>query len=260
MRMGPNTNESEFPADEELLLPFERQMLSVPYRNYLRTKRNNTFASIQRLPHQWKRFDLIDQVWLREIEDLNKVVDISHVVVVTLFIRGYARVRLMMELAFAGCTTEAADLLRGGIESVAQANKIYHEPHLVEVWLKRDQDKSSLDAYRSAFEREKKTGLFAGLPGLHHYWSHFSELGHSSALSVMGRITPREGSPNEVAGDFQFFETNPHSLTAVMNALFDCVRHMEQVLFDCFHERLNLDVRLVRMRISLEKMNGRLSA
>lgn len=256
--MVPNTNQFGLPGDENLLLPFERQVLSADYRHFLRIKRNNTFASIQRLPRQWKRFDLIDRVWLREIEDLNKVLDISHVVVVTLFIRGYARVRLTMELVFAGCTTEAADLLRGAIESVAQANRIYREPHLVEVWLKRDEDKSSLDAYRNVFERAKKTGLFAGLPGLHHYWTQFSELGHSSALSVMGRITAREGVPNEVAGDFQFFETNPQSLTAVMNALFDAVRQMEQVLFDCFYERLNLDVELVRLRSSLHQMIGQL--
>ena len=235
-------------------------MLSTAYRDYLRIKRNNTFASIQRLPQQWKRFDLIDQVWLREIHDLNKVVDISHVVVVTLFIRGYARVRLMMELAFAGCTTEAADLLRGAIESVAQANLIYHKPQLLEVWLKKGDDKSSLDAYHKVFVHAKKTGLFAGLPALHHYWSGFSELGHSSVLPLMGRITPRESVVDEVAGDFQFFETNPQTLTDVMNTLFDAVRHMEQVLFDCFHQRLNLDVELVRMRSSLQQMIGRLPA
>lgn len=251
-------NESGFPTDEDLLLPFERQMLSTPYRNYLRVKRNNTFASIQKFPRQWKRFDLLDQVWLREIEDLNKVVDISHVVVVTLFIRAYARVRLMMELVFAGCTTEAADLLRGAIESVAQANKIYRKPQLLEVWLRKGDDKSSLDAYRKVFERSKKTGLFDGLPSLHHYWSHFSELGHSSVLPVIGRITPREGVLDGAAGDFQFFETNPQSLSAVMNALFDAVRHMEQVLFDCFYQRLNLDVDLVRMRSSLQQMLGQL--
>src|SRR5579864_1865767 len=59
-------------------------------------------------------------------------------------------------------------------------------PALAGVWLEKDRDKFALEAYRNAFERNKKAGLFAELPALHHYWSHFSELAHSTVLPVLG--------------------------------------------------------------------------
>jgi len=128
--MSADIDSTHRPKDEQVLLPFEREHLAEPYQEFLRIKRNNTFASIQRLPHQWQRFELMDQIWLREIGNLKRVFAPSHVIVGTLFIRAYARVRLTLEIAFAGCTTEAADLLRGAIESAAQAHKIHCDPAL----------------------------------------------------------------------------------------------------------------------------------
>jgi hypothetical protein len=255
--MSADTNGIHRPKDEDVLLPFERENVAETYQEFLRIKRNNTFASIQRLPHQWQRFELMDQVWLREIGNLKRVLAPSHVVVGTLFIRAYARVRLTLEIAFAGCTTEAADLLRGAIESAAQAHKIHRDPELAGVWLEKDRDKLALEAYRNAFERNKKAGLFAELPALHYYWSHFSELAHSTVLPVLGRVELGDENLSDIDGNFQFFEVDPVRLNAALDAIYDAEFQMERVLFNCFSTRLDLDIELVRMRRSLQRMVGR---
>jgi hypothetical protein len=200
----------------------------------------------------------MDQIWLREIGDLKRVHAPHHIVVVTLFIRAYARVRLVMELVFAGCATEAADLLRGGIESVAQANKIHHNPELVGVWLNKDSSKAAVETYRGVFERDKKANLFLGLEELHHYWAHFSELGHSSVLTVMGRVETHPADANDIGGDFQFFEVDPERLSKALDTIFDAVFQMERALFQCFDTRLDLDVELGKMRKSLRRMRGKI--
>ena len=83
--MSADINGSHRPKDADVLLPFERENVAETYQEFLRIKRNNTFASIQRLPHQWQRFELMDQIWLREIGNLKRVLVPSHVLVATLF-------------------------------------------------------------------------------------------------------------------------------------------------------------------------------
>lgn len=42
------------PAEkDDLLVPFEQQVLPQEYQQYYRTKRNNFFASIQKFPELW---------------------------------------------------------------------------------------------------------------------------------------------------------------------------------------------------------------
>ena len=125
------------------------------------------------------------------------------------------------------------------------------------VWLKKDSSNTDTESYKDTFEREKRTTLFLNLENLHHYWTHFSELGHSSALTVLSRITQRDAGTSEFGGHFQFFEVDPTRLSAALDAIFDAVVHMEQVLFRCFQTRLDLDTDLGKMRKSLEEMRGR---
>jgi hypothetical protein len=39
-------------------------------REYYRTKRNNSFASIQKFRHHWNCYHMLDQIWMREFADL----------------------------------------------------------------------------------------------------------------------------------------------------------------------------------------------
>lgn len=61
------------PEDSDLLLPFEAGNLSREYKEYLRARRNNLVASIQKLPILWKSFLLLDQIWFTEFDDLGRL-------------------------------------------------------------------------------------------------------------------------------------------------------------------------------------------
>ena len=56
------------PEESGLLVAFERQILPTEYKAYYRTKRNNFFASIQKLPELWHCYMMLDQIWFREID------------------------------------------------------------------------------------------------------------------------------------------------------------------------------------------------
>jgi hypothetical protein len=205
---------------------------------------------MQRHPHHWERFQLLDKIFLREIEDLRRVLNASHTVVVSLFIRAYSRIRLVPDLAFAGCLTESAEMLRGAVESVAQAHRILKDPDLAIVWLQKDRDKDALRHYKEAFEKDKKTRLFKDLPAMQYYWAEFSEWAHSNVKSIRSRIEQGEES-GTIMANFQFFEVDSARLVPAFNAMLDAIQHMETIFFDGFRTRLNLDVELLRMRTSL---------
>jgi hypothetical protein len=141
-------------------------------------------------------------------------------------------------------------LLRGAVESVAQARRILSEPDLAAVWLQKDRDEDCLHRYREAFERQRTARLFKGLPALQYYWAEFSEWAHSNFRSVRSRIRQTEQS-GQIMANFEFFEVDSARLVPALDAMIDAILEMEQVVFDGFRERLDLDIELVRMRRSL---------
>jgi hypothetical protein len=122
-------------SDEDLLLPFEKHVLREPYRQYVRVKRNNRFATIQALPKIWTCFVLLDAICERELQDLYQVIDPAVRLPLSLFMGSFLRMRVAFELGFSGCVGECADLMRGAIEYAVQAKRIAEHPGLAEIWL-----------------------------------------------------------------------------------------------------------------------------
>jgi hypothetical protein len=54
-----------------LLLDFEKGFPD-HYKEYYAAKRNNFFASIQAAPRLWSAFMLLDEIWIREFEDIRE--------------------------------------------------------------------------------------------------------------------------------------------------------------------------------------------
>ena len=62
------------PDDSDLLVQFELDNIKDDYRLFYSIKRNNFFSSVQGFPELWGFFCRIDQIWRREIEDLEVAV------------------------------------------------------------------------------------------------------------------------------------------------------------------------------------------
>ena len=240
--------------DADFLLPFERHCLSDPYREYLRTKRNNCFASIQKFPAAWKCFDLLDKIWARGTADLEHLGTVDHLLPLMLFGYAHANFRIALDLGFTGCTVEAVNVMRSGIESVAYARKILNKPKLATVWLEKDHGPKEGKAFNQAFLHNKKTSLFgaqSGLRSLHQYWSKFSEWGtHTTVSSLGSRMSVEPSTPDGEQLFLHSLETDPTKLRMFLYMILDAAHMMEAAFFESFESRLELDDKLVDMRKS----------
>lgn len=84
------------PDDSDLLVQFERDNIKDDYRIFHSIKRNNFFASVQGFPELWEFFCKIDQIWRREVEDLEVTIDPDRMFPVVLYMNAHAKMRISM--------------------------------------------------------------------------------------------------------------------------------------------------------------------
>jgi hypothetical protein len=155
-----STNPKNTPQESDLLVPFERENLPADYKEYYLAKRQNFFASIQGFDETWGCYMLLDKIWLREFQDIRVAGDPNRVFPLLLYFNAHAKVRISMELAYSGCLAESRSLLRDAVEFVAHAHHTLSDPALQIKWLSKiDEEK----AFKEAFEKNKKAGLFTDL-------------------------------------------------------------------------------------------------
>ena len=78
---------------------------------------------------------------------------------VMLYINAHAKLRIAIELAFAGCTPEARSILRDAVEFVAHAHHMLDDPMLQTVWLNKLDDEK---AFKSEFWYSKRRDCLRG--------------------------------------------------------------------------------------------------
>ncbi|MGD0858386.1 MAG: hypothetical protein ABR912_03610 [Terracidiphilus sp.] len=240
------------PDDSDLLVQFELDNIKDDYRLFYSIKRNNFFSSVQGFPELWGFFCRIDQIWRREIEDLEVAIDPNRTLPVVLYMNAHAKLRISMELAFSNCMPEARSILRDAVENVAHAHHMLRDTANQWIWMKKDEP-AGKKAFKSAFEENKKTNLFADLTELHEKYGELSEAGsHPTLLSFANRVTTedREGQRHMIvnysgAPDRRLFALE------LFSRLLTCYV-MERTFFEDYKTRLQLDGQLVQMRHNFE--------
>jgi hypothetical protein len=239
------------PEEAELLLPFESQHIPPAYKEYYKIKRNNFFASIQGFPEVWRCHILLDEIWLREFEDLKPPRDVNQLFPLMLFFNAHAKMRVAIELALSGCMAEARSILRDAIEFVAHAHTMLRDPQLQAVWLGRNDDE---EAFKNAFERHKKEGLFKGLDELYAKWGELSETGSHATLNAMcDRFVVAKSADGVLEWRLNYCGIEPHMWAVSLFTMVLTCFVMERTLFNDYEHRLKLDYILVRMRNEFEK-------
>ena len=97
--------------EKDNLLPVERQYLAGEYKKFFLAKRNNFFATLQRLPNLWSCFLLLDEIWYREIADFDSLTNERQAVPLLFYIDAHGQYRSAFELC---CSTRQ---LRGSCTS-----------------------------------------------------------------------------------------------------------------------------------------------
>lgn len=243
-------------AEQGDLLPVEKTYLHGEYKNYFIHKRHNFFATIQAFPKLWDCFLLLDEVWIREFSDCTRISDLRQPFPLVFLMNAHAQYRTALELGFSTRLGDAWNVLRTAIESVAHGLKIYREPQLGKVWLEKDDGKQQFEAFKDAFERNKRESLFPsnqGLDKLHRYYSQFSEWGTHTTLAAMSARFRTEESTTDVQWMLDYLETDPSKLATSLFSLLDASNEMEKAFFQCFRDRLQLDPDLIKMRAEFKK-------
>lgn len=239
------------PSERDLLVPFESEHIRSEYKEYYKVKRNNFFSSIQGFPEMWRYYTLLDAIWLREFRDLQPPGDVNQFFPLVLFCNALAKIRVSIELAFSGCLGEARSILRDGIEFIAYANSMLADPRLQTVWLSKNDDQ---EAFKDAFERHKREGIFKGLEELRRTWGQLSETGsHANLNSICDRFVTQSPADRKVkAWELRYCGVEQRVwATSLFSMLLTCFT-MEQAFFRNYEGRLGLDYVLVRMRAEFE--------
>lgn len=241
--------------ESELLVSFESQSLPADYKEYYQAKRQNLFASIQGFPETFNCYMLLDKLWFREFQDIKIAAARERILPLMLYINAHAKIRVGMELAFSGCLAEARSILRDAVEFVAHAHHMLGDPDLQVTWLSRNEE---AEAFKDAFERYKKAGIFNGLDELHRTWSELSETGsHANINAMCDRfVIVDEGEsvewrPNYCGVEPRLWEQQ------LFWMLLMCFT-MERTLFVDYESRLKFDDGLLQMRAEFQQRKERL--
>jgi hypothetical protein len=243
------------PQETDLLVPFELQNIPDKYREYYAIKRHNLFASIQGFAEMWQYYLRLDSIWLREFEDLESARDTTRVFPLMLYLNVHAKIRVAIELALSGCMGEARSILRDAIEYVAHAHHMLKDPLLQQIWLDKDAQE---DAFKNAFERYKKIGLFNGLTELHDSYGQLSELGsHPTPLALSDRFVITD-TPGGQRWQINYSGAEPRQWAMGLFSLLLTCFTIEDTFFNDYRTRLQLDDTLMTMRHDFQAYKERL--
>jgi hypothetical protein len=238
------------------LFPEEQQTFHQEYANYFQSKRANFFQSLKIFSGLWDCLQLLNDIWQREMSDLQSLTDQYHLLPKTLFTAAHARFLTALELSFSCCIGDAYSILRDGIESVSHAYKLFHEPNLIPVWSEKLKGESAKKAYDQIFTYHKKKNLYPDKDGMNHlftYYGRFCELATHSSVTSLGNSFKEVSTPSNIRWEYHYFETDQTKLAIFLFTLLKVSTYMEGAFFACFETRLGLDPGLVDMRSAFKR-------
>jgi hypothetical protein len=149
--------------------------------------------TVKAFPLVWKAFELLDEVWLQELEDLTHQSGHDRISTI-LYFSAHSRIRTAVELGFSRCLPDAWNSLRAAVESVAFASCVHQEPVLASRLDPNQTGKRNLKLFKREFNNLRKTSLSQpekyGLKILARYWNRYSDLGsHVTFGGLATRLT-----------------------------------------------------------------------
>jgi hypothetical protein len=240
----------------DLLLTFEELRLRKTYREFVKEKRKHFFLTISHFSAMWDLFQLVDEIWSREIRNASKPGTTARLLATPLMVVARDRFRIACELAFCGCLSEAWAIMRSAIEFGVHGRLIHRKPELMRVWASKNDGKLQKNAFIKEFETSKKTRLFGGLELLYTYWQDYSEWGsHSAAASLAFRM---KFQPNTQNVEISSFEGQEDRMAPSLLAMVDGGWQLQEILFEMYRDRFVLDTELPKMRATYERAHARL--
>jgi hypothetical protein len=234
--------------DHQILVPGEDKNLRGPYREYFITKRTNYLNVVRDLPELWDCFLRLDEIWVRGLNNMRIVTEKERPPLIAMFRHSHQQFRIAFELGFATAITEAWSTMRGSIDTAMVAHKIFREPNLLVVWLRKNDGKAERKAYNDAF---KSANLFPAQPGLaelQSFYRDYSEWGTHPGLGAISLHTKIEATTTGQDWNHTYLETDGKRTVACLFRMLEAAALVEGACFNCFGDRLRLDSELMDLR------------
>jgi hypothetical protein len=232
--------------DDPVLLPAEDKNLRGEYREYFITKRKNHLAVVRDLPELWDCFLRLDDIWARELSNMRVVTEKERPPLIAMF--RHQQFRIAFELGFSTAITEAFSIMRGSIDTAMLAYKIFREPSMLTVWVRKNDGKAERKAFRDAFKSSNLFPAQYGVAELKSFYSDYSEYGTHPGLGAIGLHMTIAGRATGQDWNHTYLETNGKRAVAFLYRMLEASAIVESTCFTCFEDRLKFDSELVNMR------------
>ena len=194
--------------EDQILLPAEDKNLREPYREYFITKRRNYLTVVRDLPDLWDCFLRLDEIWARDLDNMGVVWERERPAIISMFRHSHQQFRIAFELGFATAITEAWSIMRGSIDTAMVAHKIFREPNLLAVWVRKSDGKTQRRAYNHAFKSANLFPAQYGLAELQSFYRDYSESGTHPGLSAISMHTKIEARSTGQDWSHTYLETD----------------------------------------------------
>jgi hypothetical protein len=154
-------------------------------------------------------------------------------------------------LGFATSITEAFSIMRGSIDTAMVAHKIFREPNLLAVWLRKDDGNAERKAYREAFKSANLFPAQHGLAELQSFYRDYSEWGTHPGVGAISMHTRIEARATGQDWSHPYLETDGKRTTAFLFRMLEASALVAGACFNCFEDRLKFDSELIDMRVKL---------
>lgn len=239
--------------DDQMLLPSEDKNLRGPYREYFITKRNNYLAVIRDLPELWDCFLKLDGIWARDLNNMRVVTERERPPLIAMFRHSHQQFRIAFELGFATAITEAFSTMRGSIDTAMVAHKIFREPKLLAVWVRKNDGKAERKTYKETFKSANLFPANYGLAELQSFYRDYSEWGTHPGIGAISLHTKIEERVTGQDWNHTYLETDGKKAAAFLFQMLEAAALVEGACFNCFEDRLKLDSELMDLRATFNK-------
>jgi hypothetical protein len=168
-----------------------------------------------------------------------------------MFRHSHQQFRIAFELGFSTAITEAFSVMRGSINTGMVAHKIYREPSLLKVWLRKDDGKLERKAFREAFKSANLFPAESGLAELQSFYRDYSEWGTHPGVGAISMHLRIEATATGQNWGHTYLETDGKRTTAFLFRMLEASALVAGACFNCFEDRLKFDSELVDMRVKL---------
>jgi hypothetical protein len=241
------------PIDDHGLLPAEDKSLRDPYREYFITKRKNYLAVVRDVPELWDCFLRLDEIWARDLGDMRVVTEKERPPLIAMFRHSHQQFRIAFELGFSTAITEAFSIMRGSIDTAMTAHKIFREPSLFAVWVRKNDGKAERKAFEEAFKSANLFPAQYGLEELRSFYRDYSEWGTHPGIGAIALHTKVTARAKGQDWSHTYLETDGKRTVAFLFRMLEAATLVEGACFACFEERLKLDSELMGLRDRLNE-------